>query len=150
MLKPGDKAPDLSLPDDEGNVRNLRDFHGRHVVLFFYPKADTPGCTIEACGFRDAFPRFGDLDAVILGASPDSVDRQARFKEKFGLPYSLLADEEHALAEAFGVWGEKSMYGRTYMGVERTTFLIDPSGTISHVFQKVKPAGHAEEVAAVL
>jgi peroxiredoxin Q/BCP len=150
MLKPGDPAPDLSLPDDEGTVRRLSDFRGRPVVLFFYPKADTPGCTIEACEFRDAFPRFGDLDAVILGASPDSVERQARFKEKFGFPYSLLADEDHALAEAFGVWGEKSMYGRTYMGVERTTFVIDRTGTISHVFQKVKPAGHAQEVAAVL
>jgi peroxiredoxin Q/BCP len=120
------------------------------VVLFFYPKADTPGCTTEACEFRDALPRFGQLDAVILGASPDSVDKQAKFKRKFGFPYALLADHDHSLAEAFGVWKEKSMYGRTYMGVERTTFLIDEKGTISHVFEKVKPAGHADEVAAVL
>lgn len=150
MLKAGDAAPDFSLPDDEGKTRTLQEFRGRRVVLFFYPKADTPGCTIEACEFRDALPRFGQLDAVIIGASPDRVEKQAKFKEKFGFPYSLLADSDHSLAEAFGVWKEKSMYGRTYMGVERTTFLIDEQGTISHVFEKVKPAGHAAEVAAVL
>jgi len=150
MLKAGDKAPDFSLLDDEGKTRTLREFRGKRIVLFFYPKADTPGCTTEACEFRDAVPRFGKLDAVILGASPDSVDKQARFKKKFGFPYALLADSDHSLAEAFGVWKEKSMYGRTYMGVERTTFLIDGEGTISHVFEKVKPAGHADEVAAVL
>jgi peroxiredoxin Q/BCP len=150
MLQAGDTAPDFSLLDDEGKTRTLREFRGKHVVLFFYPKADTPGCTTEACEFRDALPRFGRLDAVILGASPDSVKAQAKFKEKFGFPYSLLADADHTLAEAFGVWKEKSMYGRTYMGVERTTFLIDEAGTISHVFEKVKPAGHAAEVAAVL
>lgn len=150
MLKAGDAAPDFSLLDDEGKMRTLREFRGKRVVLFFYPKADTPGCTTEACEFRDALPRFGKLDAVIIGASPDSVEKQAKFKEKFGFPYSLLADSDHSLAEAFGVWKEKSMYGRTYMGVERTTFLIDEKGKISHVFQKVKPAGHAAEVAAVL
>lgn len=150
MLKAGDAAPDFSLLDDEGKTRTLREFRGKRVVLFFYPKADTPGCTTEACEFRDALPRFGKLDAVIIGASPDSVEKQAKFKEKFGFPYSLLADSDHSLAEAFGVWKEKSMYGRTYMGVERTTFLIDEKGKISHVFQKVKPAGHAAEVAAVL
>jgi peroxiredoxin Q/BCP len=150
MLKAGDAAPDFSLPDDEGKTRTLREFRGKRVVLFFYPKADTPGCTTEACEFRDALPRFGKLDAVIIGASPDSVEKQAKFKEKFSFPYSLLADRDHSLAEAFGVWKEKSMYGRTYMGVERTTFLIDEKGTISHVFEKVKPAGHAAEVAAVL
>jgi peroxiredoxin Q/BCP len=150
MLQAGDTAPDFSLLDDEGKTRTLREFRGKRVVLFFYPKADTPGCTTEACEFRDALPRFGKLDAVILGASPDTVKAQAKFKEKFGFPYSLLADADHTLAEAFGVWKEKSMYGRTYMGVERTTFLIDETGTISHVFEKVKPAGHAAEVAAVL
>lgn len=150
MLKAGDAAPDFSLLDDEGKTRTLREFRGKRVVLFFYPKADTPGCTTEACEFRDALPRFGKLDAVILGASPDSVEKQAKFKKKFGFPYSLLADSDHSLAEAFGVWKEKSMYGRTYMGVERTTFLIDEKGKISHVFEKVKPAGHAAEVAAVL
>ena len=150
MLKAGDAAPDFSLLDDEGKTRTLREFRGKRVVLFFYPKADTPGCTTEACEFRDALPRFGKLDAVIIGASPDSVEKQAKFKEKFGFPYSLLADSDHSLAEAFGVWKEKSMYGRTYMGVERTTFLIDEKGKISHVFEKVKPAGHAGEVAAVL
>lgn len=150
MLKAGDTAPDFSLLDDEGKTRTLREFRGKRVVLFFYPKADTSGCTIEACEFRDALPRFGELDAVILGASPDSVEKQAKFKAKFAFPYSLLADSEHSLADAFGVWKEKSMYGRTYMGVERTTFLIDEKGTISHVFEKVKPAGHAAEVAAVL
>jgi peroxiredoxin Q/BCP len=150
MLRAGDTAPDFSLLDDEGKTRTLREFRGKRVVLFFYPKADTPGCTTEACEFRDALPRFGKLDAVIVGASPDTVKAQAKFKEKFGFPYSLLADADHTLAEAFGVWKEKSMYGRTYMGVERTTFLIDEKGTISHVFEKVKPAGHAAEVAAVL
>lgn len=150
MLKAGDAAPDFSLLDDQGQTRTLREFRGKRVVLFFYPKADTPGCTTEACEFRDAVPRFGKLDAVILGASPDSVERQRKFKEKFGFPYALLADSDHSLAEAFGVWKEKSMYGRTYMGVERTTFLIDEKGAISHVFEKVKPAGHAAEVAAVL
>lgn len=150
MLQAGDTAPDFSLLDDEGTTRTLREFRGKRVVLFFYPKADTPGCTTEACEFRDALPRFGKLDAVILGASPDTVKAQAKFKEKFGFPYSLLADADHTLAEAFGVWKEKSMYGRTYMGVVRTTFLIDEKGMISHVFEKVKPAGHAAEVAAVL
>ena len=150
MLKAGDAAPDFSLLDDEGKTRTLREFRGKRVVLFFYPKADTPGCTTEACEFRDALPRFGKLDAVIIGASPDSVEKQAKFKEKFGFPYSLLADSDHSLAEAFGVWKEKSMYGRTYMGVERTTFLIDETGKISHVFEKVKPAGHAAEVLEAL
>ena len=150
MLQAGDTAPDFSLLDDEGKTRTLQEFRGKRVVLFFYPKADTPGCTTEACEFRDALPRFGKLDAVILGASPDTVKAQAKFKEKFGFPYSLLADADHTLADAFGVWKETSMYGRTYMGVERTTFLIDEAGTISHVFEKVKPAGHAAEVAAVL
>lgn len=150
MLKAGDKAPDFSLLDDEGKARTLAEFTGRRVVLFFYPKADTSGCTTEACEFRDAFPRFGQLDAVILGVSPDSVEDQAKFKKKYAFPYALLADTGHSLADAFGVWKEKSMYGKKYMGVERTTFLLDGQGTISHVFEKVKPAGHAAEVAAAL
>ena len=150
MLEAGDKAPDFSLLDDEGRTRTLSEFQGKRVVLFFYPKADTSGCTTEACEFRDAFPRFGALDAVILGISPDSVQDQAKFRKKFSFPYNLLADTGHTIADAFGVWKEKSMYGKKYMGVERTTFLIDENGTIGRVFQKVKPAGHAEEVAAAL
>lgn len=150
MLKSGQKAPNFSLKDDEGKTRSLKDFKGKRVVLFFYPKADTSGCTTEACEFRDAFPRFGKLDAVVLGISPDSVQDQAKFKKKYGFQYPLLADEGHAIAEEFGVWKEKSMYGRKYMGVERTTFLIDEKGNIAHVFEKVKPAGHAAEVEAVL
>lgn len=149
-LNVGDKAPDFSLPDDTGATVSLSDFRRKTVVLYFYPKADTPGCTTESCEFRDAFPRFGGADAVVLGASPDTVRAQAKFKEKFDLPFTLLADANHALAEAYGVWKEKSMYGRTYMGVERTTFVIDGAGRIAHVFRKVKPAGHAAEVLAVL
>ena len=150
MLQAGDKAPAFSLLDDEGKTRTLDEFRGKRVEMFFYPKADTSGCTTEACEFRDAFPRFGQLDAVILGVSPDSVEDQAKFKKKYGFPYALLADPGHTLAEAFGVWKEKSRYGRKYMGVERTTFLLDGTGTITHVFQKVKPAGHAAEVEAAL
>jgi peroxiredoxin Q/BCP len=149
-LSVGDQAPAFSLADDTGATVALSDFREQTVVLYFYPKADTPGCTTESCEFRDAFPRFGGVDAVILGASPDTVRAQAKFRQKFSLPFALLADADHALAEAYGVWKEKSMYGRTYMGVERTTFVIDGSGTITHVFSKVKPAGHAEEVLAAL
>ena len=146
----GDKAPDFSLPDDSGTTVSLKDFEGKRVVLYFYPKADTPGCTTESCEFRDEFPRFEGVDAVILGASPDSVAAQAKFRKKFSFPFALLADKDHALAESYGVWKEKSMYGRKYMGVERTTFVIDAEGRVSHVFEKVKPAGHAQQVLTAL
>ncbi|MCC6319615.1 MAG: thioredoxin-dependent thiol peroxidase [Gemmatimonadaceae bacterium] len=143
-------APGFSLPDDTGATVSLEDFKGKRVVLYFYPRADTPGCTTESCEFRDAFPRFDGVDAVVLGASPDTVVAQAKFRKKYDFPFRLLADADHALAEQYGVWKEKSMYGRRYMGVERTTFVIGPDGRVTHVFAKVKPAGHAEQVLSAL
>jgi peroxiredoxin Q/BCP len=148
-LQPGSPAPAIQLQTDTGDTFDLSSARGKKVVLFFYPKADTPGCTTEACEFRDAYPKFGD-SAIVLGISPDTPKAQAKFKEKFGFPYPLLADTEHAVAEAYGVWKEKSMYGKKYMGIERTTFVIDESGNIAKIFNKVKPAGHAEEVLATL
>ncbi len=142
----GDLAPAFTLPADDGSTVSLKDFTGRTVVLYWYPKDDTSGCTIEACEFRDLFPRFTKGDAVILGASPDSVESHV----KYDLPFILLADEDHAVAERYGVWVEKSMYGRKYWGVERTTFIIGPDGRVTHVFEKVKAAGHAAEVEAAL
>ncbi|MEO6447118.1 MAG: thioredoxin-dependent thiol peroxidase [Gemmatimonadaceae bacterium] len=150
MPAAGDKAPDFSLADDTGATRTMADFKGRNVVLYFYPKDDTSGCTTQACEFRDTFPKFGSLNAEILGVSPDDVKSHVKFKEKFDLPFTLLADVGHTLADAYGVWKEKSMYGRKYMGVERTTYLIDGEGRIAHVFEKVKPAGHAAEVEEAL
>ncbi len=119
---------------------------GKDVVLFFYPKDNTTGCTQEACDFRDAFPRFGKIDAVVLGVSPDSLESHRKFKKKFELPYLLLSDTDHRLANAFGVWKKKSMYGRKYMGIERTTVIIDRNGRIARIFSKVKIPGHVEEV----
>ena len=147
MLQEGQPAPDFSLRDAEGNTVRLADLRSKKVVLFFYPKDDTPGCTVEACSFRDALPRFEGIDAVVLGISPDSVKSHQKFKEKFKLPYTLVADAEHAIAEKYGVWAEKSMYGRKYWGVARTTFVVDKAGKIAKVFEKVKPEGHAPEVA---
>jgi peroxiredoxin Q/BCP len=143
----GQTAPDFTAPDDQGNPVTLSTFRGRPVVLFFYPKDDTSGCTVEACSFRDNLPRFDDLDAVVLGVSPDSVKSHKKFKEKFDLPYPLVADEDKTIVNAYGVWGEKSMYGRKYMGVNRTTFIIDRDGKIARIFEKVKPENHAVEVA---
>ena len=147
VVRIGDLAPDFTALDDRGERISLSDFKGRVVVLFFYPKDDTPGCTVEACSFRDHLPRFDGLDAVVLGVSPDSVKSHKKFKEKFDLPYPLIADEDKKIVNAYGVWGEKSMYGRKYMGVARTTFVIDRDGKIARVFEKVKPADHAVEVA---
>jgi len=147
VVSEGKKAPDFTALDDRGEKIKLSDFKGRNVVLFFYPKDDTPGCTVEACSFRDALPRFEGIDAVVLGISPDSVKSHQKFKEKFKLPYTLVADAEHAIAEKYGVWAEKSMYGRKYWGVARTTFIVDQTGKIAKVFEKVKPEGHASEVA---
>lgn len=149
-LQEGAAAPDFTLATDTGEKVSLHDMRGKNIVLYFYPKADTPGCTTEACEFRDSFPRFGESNAVILGASPDTSQAQAKFKEKFSLPFTLLADEDHSLAESYGVWKEKSMYGKKYFGVERTTFLIDKDGKVAKIFQKVKPAGHAQEVGEAL
>ncbi|HKR57222.1 MAG TPA: thioredoxin-dependent thiol peroxidase [Gemmatimonadales bacterium] len=146
MVSVGKSAPAFSLDTDAGEKLSLKDLKGRPVVLYFYPKDDTPGCTVEACEFRDAFPRFKSSKAVILGISPDSVRSHLKFKEKFDLPFTLLADEDHAIAEKYGVWQKKSMYGRTYMGIARTTFVIDQDGKVAKVFEKVKPKGHAEEV----
>ena len=146
----GDPAPDVTLETDSGETLHLAGLKGKNVVLYFYPKSDTPGCTKEACEFRDASPQFTSTGAVILGVSPDGVAAQGRFKGKYGLPFALLADVERKAAEAFGVWKEKSMYGRKYMGVERTTFIIGKDGRIARVFPKVKPAGHAAEVLAAL
>jgi peroxiredoxin Q/BCP len=147
MPQVGTLAPDFSAPTDGGDTLTLSSLRGRVVVLFFYPKDDTQGCTVEACSFRDHLPRFDGLDAVVLGVSPDSVKSHKKFKEKFDLPYLLIADEDKKIVNAYGVWGEKSMYGRKYMGVARTTFVIDRDGRIARVFEKVKPADHAVEVA---
>jgi len=141
-LEPGDQAPDFTLSDQEGNSVSLSGLEGKTVVLYFYPKADTPGCTTQACGVRDHRDEYSAADAVVLGVSPDPVKKIAKFDDKYDLGFPLLADEDHAVAEAYGVWVEKSMYGRTYMGNERTTFVIGPDGAITDVFRKVKPAEH--------
>ncbi|MBY0490900.1 MAG: thioredoxin-dependent thiol peroxidase [Gemmatimonadaceae bacterium] len=146
----GTKAPDFTLPTDTGEELTLSSLKGQWVVLYAYPKDDTSGCTTEACEFRDLFPKFKKGKAVILGISPDPVKSHAKFKAKYELPFTLLADTEKTVLQAYEVWKEKSMYGRKYMGVERTTFVIDPKGKIAKVFEKVKPAGHAEEVMAVI
>lgn len=145
-LKEGDPAPEVRLEDDEAKPVKLSDFRGKTVVLYFYPKADTPGCTKESCEFRDSSKKFSKKDAVILGVSPDKPSAQARFRTKYGLPFKLLADVDHSAAEAYGVWKEKSMYGKKYMGIERSTFVIGGDGRIAKIFRKVKPEGHAAEV----
>ena len=150
MLKAGDKAPAFSLPSDTGETIALKDLKGKPVVLYFYPKDDTSGCTVEACEFRDSWKEVKQTGAVLLGVSPDGVDSHQKFKKKFSLPFPLLADEGHAVAEAYGAWGEKSMYGRKYQGILRTTFLIGGDGKVARVFEKVKPKGHAAEVLAAL
>lgn len=150
QLKEGDQAPDISLDTDTGEHFQLSSLRGKNVVLYFYPKADTPGCTKEACEFRDTSPRLTKANTVIVGVSPDTANAQAKFKQKFDLPFSLLADLKHEAAEAYGVWKEKSMYGKKYMGVDRTTFVIGPDGTIKKIFPKVKVEGHAEEVLAAI
>ncbi len=148
MVKEQEQAPDFTVQTDEGKDLRLSALRGQPVVLYFYPKDDTPGCTVEACELRDAFPRFKKSDAVILGVSPDDVASHQKFKRKFELPFTLLADTDHAIAERYGVWVEKSMYGRHYMGVQRATFIIGADGTVAKVFPKVKPEGHAAEVEA--
>ena len=143
----GKVAPNFTAVTDADEQLELKALRGKPVVLFFYPKDDTPGCTVEACSFRDALPRFDGLDAVVLGVSPDSPKKHRKFKEKFDLPYTLLADEDHAIAEKYGVWGEKSMWGKKYWGVLRTTFVIAADGRVAKVFEKVKPEDHAAAVA---
>ena len=146
----GSKAPDFTVLTDKGESLTLSSLQGRPVVLYFYPKDDTSGCTIEACEFRDAFPQFEADKAVILGVSPDDVKSHVKFKKKFDLPFTLLADTDKSIAQAYDVWQEKSMYGRKYMGVVRTTFVIDAKGRIAKVFEKVTPTGHAAEVKAAI
>jgi peroxiredoxin Q/BCP len=137
MLEPGDKAPDFALTDQDGNTVRPKDFKGRKVLVYFYPKADTPGCTQQSCGVRDVLGDIGDT--VVLGISPDKPAKQKRFDEKYGLGFPLLADEDHAVAEAFDVWTEKSMYGRKYMGILRSAFLIDEKGKIAEAWYKISP-----------
>jgi thioredoxin-dependent peroxiredoxin len=149
-LEPGDTAPDFTLPDQAGRPVSLSDFQGKTVVLYFYPKADTPGCTTQACGVRDRHTDYEQAGAVVLGVSPDPPKRIAAFDEKYELGFPLLGDEQHEVAEAYGVWVEKSMYGRTYMGMERTTFVIGPDGIVRNVFRRVKPAEHDELVLGAL
>ncbi len=150
MLQLGDSAPDFTLSDQHGNPVSLSALRGKTVVLYFYPKADTPGCTAQACGVRDHRSDYENAGAVVLGVSPDPVKRLRPFDDKYGLGFPLLADEHHAVAEAYGVWVEKSMYGRKYMGNERTTFVISPDGTIKDVFRSVKPAEHDDLVLGAL
>jgi peroxiredoxin Q/BCP len=150
VIKEGDRVPQFSLPADDGSVITRDSLRGKNTVLYFYPKDDTTGCTKEACDFRDAFPRFGKTDAQVIGVSPDSIESHRKFKEKYQLPFPLLADEGHKLADQFGVWKEKSMYGRKFMGVERTTVIVDRDGRVARIFPKVRVPGHVEEVETAL
>jgi thioredoxin-dependent peroxiredoxin len=143
-------APDFALSDETGTTRRLADFRGQTVILYFYPKDDTPGCTTEACNFRDDYSAYEKAGVTILGVSPDSPQSHTKFKKKFGLPFSLLADEDHAICEAYGVWGEKKFMGREYMGVLRTTFLIAPDGSLKKIYENVKPADHSAELLAAI
>jgi thioredoxin-dependent peroxiredoxin len=148
--QPGERAPDFTLADQDGNPVSLSGLRGKTVVLYFYPKADTPGCTTQACGVRDRQADYERAGAIVLGVSPDPIKRVAAFDQKYGLGFPLLADEDHSVAEAYGVWVEKSMYGRTYMGMERTTYVISPEGVVTHVFRRVKPAEHDQLVLEAL
>ena len=150
MVEEGQAAPDFEAVDDTGARVRLADFRGRPVVLYFYPKDDTPGCTAQACGFRDAYALYEERGAVVLGVSPDDEASHARFKQKYGLPFTLLADPEHEVAEAYGVWVQKSRSGKTFMGVKRSTFLIGPDGTVQQAMYGVKAEGNAEQVLAAL
>lgn len=150
MLEPGDAAPDFTLPDQDGTPVTLADVRGRTVVLYFYPRASTPGCTTQACGVRDHLPAYEDAGAVVLGVSPDPVKKVKKFHEDEELNFTLLADEDHAACEAYGTWAEKSMYGKTYWGALRATFVIDAEGIVRHVIPKVSPKTHDEQVLGVL
>ena len=150
MIEEGQSAPDFELTSDSGETVKLSALRGKPVVLYFYPKDDTPGCTTQACGIRDAYGEFEQAGAVVLGVSPDSESSHVKFKEKFGLPFTLLADPDHAVAEQYGVWGEKTFAGKTYLGVQRSTFVIDADGNVKKVMHDVKPASHADDVLAAL
>jgi len=146
MIGEGDQISKFSLEADDGTVVTRDSLAGKNVVLFFYPRDDTTGCTKEACDFRDAFPQFGKIDATVIGVSPDSLESHRKFKKKYRLPYLLLSDKDHQLADAFGVWKEKALYGRKYMGIERTTVIVDRKGRVARIFPKVKIPGHIQEV----
>lgn len=146
MIKEKTKAPEFSLIDETGKKVSLADFLGKPVVLYFYPKDNTPGCTTEACGFRDSYSKYEELGAVILGVSPDPQKSHEKFAAKHQLPFTLLVDEDHKVAESYGVWGKKKMMGKEYFGIYRTTFLIDKEGIVASVFEGVKPANHSQEV----
>ncbi len=147
-LKVGDLAPAFEVPDQNGQVHRLEEYRGKWVLLYFYPKDDTTGCTAQACGIRDAFPEFGKSDLTVLGVSVDSVKSHKKFEEKYGLPFTLLADEQKEVVNAYGVWGLKKFMGREYEGTMRTSFLINPDGKIAAIFEKVKPAEHVSQVLA--
>jgi peroxiredoxin Q/BCP len=150
MVEAGSPAPDFTLPSDDGGDVSLSELRGRKVVLYFYPKDDTPGCTTQACDFRDSLPRFEGVDAVVLGVSADSVESHAKFRAKHQLNFPLLADVDHEVLDAYGVWKEKNLYGRKSMGIERSTFLIDEEGNVARVWRRVKAQGHAEVLAELL
>jgi peroxiredoxin Q/BCP len=150
VVEEGKPAPDFELTSDAGERVRLSDLRGKPVVVYFYPKDDTPGCTAQACGIRDNYDSFGERGAVVLGISPDDEGSHVKFKQKYGLPFTLLADPDHAVADLYGVWGERKAYGKTYMGVERSTFLIAPDGTVRRVMRRVKPDTHADQVLEAL
>lgn len=150
MLKVGDKAPDFTLPDQDGASVSLKDFAGRRVIVYFYPKDNTPGCTKEACSIRDNFPALSEKEAVVLGISADSVESHKKFKEKFNLPFTLLSDPEKEVIKAYGAWGTKKMYGKEYEGIMRYTYVIGADGTVEKAFEKVKTAQHGEELLGAL
>ena len=150
MVAEGQPAPDFTLAADGGGEVSLAQYRGKPVVLYFYPKDDTPGCTTQACGIRDSYDAFAQRGAVVLGVSPDSETSHVKFKEKYGLPFTLLADPDHRVADEYGTWVERKNYGKTYMGVERSTFLIDSGGNVTKVMRRVKPDTHADEVLAAL
>jgi peroxiredoxin Q/BCP len=150
MVSEGTPAPDFTLTSDAGTKVTLSEFRGKPVVIYFYPKDDTPGCTAQACGIRDAYGEFERAGAVVLGISPDDEKKHVKFKDKYELPFTLLADPEHEVAERYGTWGEKRYRGKTYMGIKRTTFLVAPDGTVAKVMHDVKPDKHADDVLAAL
>ena len=150
LINAGQVAPDFELLDEKGLTQRLSDYRGKHVLLYFYPKDDTPGCTKEACNFRDDYSQYDQKNVSILGVSPDTPESHTRFKEKYKLPFSLLADEDHQVCELYGVWGPKKIFGKEVVGVHRTTYLIDPEGVVLKVFEKVSPANHSAEVLAFI
>ena len=150
MVEEGKPAPDFELTSDEGQTVRLSELRGRPVVVYFYPRDDTPGCTAQACGIRDNYEAFGERGAVVLGISPDDESSHVKFKQKYALPFTLLADPDHRVADDYGVWGERSMYGKTYHGIERSTFVIDAEGNVAKIMRRVKPDTHAQQVLEAL